>query len=223
MNNDFDTEEIWDDDDDEDRDWECSVKIQNKLNKFFTARHEDCLLLTQREIEIEGLSIAEDDDVEDVNYQFHNPEPNEIETVQIRQTLSRKQVDPSSVEPTVDPFVDSGESSVSGSDVQNQDGDPPSVDPAVFLPVDYGKTPSPGSGVQNQDCDGPPVSEVADFTSHNNGAVQPQASGARGRKSKSGGTVVRSDVQKFGLKIGYDKQSVDLKMLDGRYPSSGGE
>ena len=143
-------------------------------------------------------------------------------SVQIRQTLSRKQVDLPSVEPTVDPFVDSGESPSSGSNVQNQDGDPHSVDPAVLPPVDYGKTPFPGSGVQNQDCDGPSVSEVADLTSCHNGPVQSQASGAREGKSKRGGNVVRSNVQEFGLKIGYDKQGVDLKILDGRYPPEAG-
>ena len=64
------------------------------------------MLLTQREKEIEGLDITEGGDVEDVNHQFHNPEPSEIEKIQIRQTLSRKQVDPPSVEPTVDHSVD---------------------------------------------------------------------------------------------------------------------
>ena len=114
-------------------DWECSVKIKNK---FFTARHEDCLLLTQREIEIEGLNIAEDDgDGEDVDHQFHNPEPSEVETVQIRQTVTVKRVDPPSVEPTVEPSVDTEENPSSGSDVENQDGDPPFVEPTIVPPA----------------------------------------------------------------------------------------
>ena len=63
--------------------------------------------------------------------------PSSVFDVQIRQTLSRKQGDPPSVEPAVEFSVDTGEisSSVSVSDVQNQDGDPPFVEPTIVPPA----------------------------------------------------------------------------------------
>ena len=219
LNNDFDTEEVWDDDEDlGEGDFRTASELfllsmfPDIKNKFFTARHEDCLLLTQREKKIGGLDINEGGDVEDVNHQFHNPEPSEIETVQIRQTLSRRQADL----PSVEPPVDSGETPSSGS------VDPLNEQPTVPPLVDSEKNPSSESDVQNQDGYGPQIYEVVESTSSHNGAVQPQANGARGRKSKRQSNVVRSDVQESGLKRGYDKQVVDLKMLDGRHPPEPG-
>ena len=62
-------------------DWECSVKIKNK---FFSARHEDCLPLTAREMEIEGLLSDEEGMEENVDFQYNNLEPSVVETTETR-------------------------------------------------------------------------------------------------------------------------------------------
>ena len=51
-------------------DWECSVKIKNT---YFSARHEDCLPLTQYEIEVHGLDRDDKDEEETQSVEYPSP------------------------------------------------------------------------------------------------------------------------------------------------------
>ena len=208
-------------------DWECSVKIKNK---FFTARHEDCLLLTKREIEIEGLNAPEAD--VDVDHEFNNAEPNEVEveTVHTRRTLTHNQPISSSADSSSSPPVSSGDipssEPISNDNVQDV-VEGPNAEPssgqenqvqAKGARGKKGKRGTSKSKVRVQEFDLKRGTKIEMVDALTNKWI-PVHVNHRVRKGK------QSNVEFYNVTVsGYDKQVVDLKMMDWRYaPEAGGE
>ena len=209
-------------------DWECSVKIKNK---FFTARHEDCLLLTKREIEIEGLNVNASEAVEDADHEFINAEPNVVETGHTRKTLTQIQPNSSSADSANSPPVNSGDipSLEPGSNDNVQDVvDGPHAETisgqesqaqAKGVRGKKGKRGTSSSKVHVQEFNLKRGTNIEMVDSLTNKWI-PVHVNHRVRKGKQSG------VEYYNVTVaGYDKQVVDLKMMDWRYAASetGGE
>ena len=186
-------------------DWECSVKIKNK---FFSARHEDCLPLTAREMEIEGLLSDEEGTEENVDFRFNNPEPSLVETSETRSVTQIENPSFTRQEVVTSTAVTPGEShTIPGAEISS---DSSSSQPKTVRGR-KGKGKSRSSKSAESEFGLARGTKIQMINADTNEWIPVQINN-RVRKGN------QKNVEKYNVTIaGYDRQVVDLKLLDWRF------